>query len=154
MPDGDEADRFKSGVHKARVFEAVTATTACDDLGLQAFGVEANRPAEKDVEAFEGDAGDMGLENSSEGVVGRVLLKADRTHYLRGQARLFPKQKEGRGRCRLLAPKRTSTNVCIESEKRTKADVDPGRWDDFSGRHANIVGSKSRAPPRWSLGRG
>jgi hypothetical protein len=52
------------------VFEAVASSAGSDDLGLQSFRVEPDRAAEKDVEAFEGDAGDMGLEDASEGVVG------------------------------------------------------------------------------------
>jgi hypothetical protein len=48
----------------------VASTAASDDLGLQSFRVEPDRATEKDVEAFEGDAGDMGLEDASEGVVG------------------------------------------------------------------------------------
>ena len=71
VSDGGEADRLESGVHEACVFEAVAAAAGSDDLGLQSFRVEPDRAAEKDVEAFEGDAGDMGLEDASEGVVGR-----------------------------------------------------------------------------------
>jgi hypothetical protein len=69
VSDGGEADRIESGVHEACVFEAVAAATGGDDLSVQSFRVEPDGAAEKDVEAFEGDAGDMGLEDSSEGVV-------------------------------------------------------------------------------------
>ena len=71
MSDGGEADRLQGGVHEACVFEAVAAAAGADDLGLQSLRVEPDGAAEKDIEAFEGDAGDMGLEDASEGVVGR-----------------------------------------------------------------------------------
>jgi hypothetical protein len=34
-----------------------------DDLGVQSFRVEPDWAAEKNVEAFKGDAGDVGLED-------------------------------------------------------------------------------------------
>ena len=71
MPDGGVADCFESGVHEACVFEAVAAAVAGDDLGLQAFRVEADGAPEEDIKAFEGDAGGVGAEDAGEGVVGR-----------------------------------------------------------------------------------
>ena len=71
VPDGGEAHGFDSGVHEARVFEAIAAAAAGDDLGLQAFGVESDGSAEKNVEAFERDAGGVGAEDAGEGVVGQ-----------------------------------------------------------------------------------
>ena len=41
VPDGGEANRFQSGMHEAGVLEAIAAAMAGDDLGLQAFRVEA-----------------------------------------------------------------------------------------------------------------
>ena len=67
VSDGGEADRIESGVHEACVLEAVAAATGGDDLSMQSFRVEPDGAAEKDVEAFEGDAGDMGLEDFERG---------------------------------------------------------------------------------------
>ena len=58
-------------MHEARVFEAIAAASAGDHFGLQRFGVEADGTAEEDVEAFEGNAGNVGAESIGEGVVGR-----------------------------------------------------------------------------------
>ena len=70
MPDRGKADRVERRVHKASVFEAVATPTLCDDLGLEAFGVEADRATEKNVEAFKWDAGDVRREKPGERVVG------------------------------------------------------------------------------------
>ena len=61
VPDRRETDRLESRIHQACVFEAITAAPRGNDLGMQPFRVEPGRAAEKDVEAFEGDAGDMGF---------------------------------------------------------------------------------------------
>ena len=53
------------------MFEAIAATAACHNLGLEAFGVEADGATEEDVEAFERDAGGVGAKDAGEGVVGR-----------------------------------------------------------------------------------
>ena len=53
------------------MFEAVAAAVGGNDLGLQAFGVEPDGASEEDVEAFEGDASDVGAEDAGEGFVGR-----------------------------------------------------------------------------------
>jgi len=71
MSDGGKADRLQSGVYEACVFEAVATAAGTDDLGLQCLRVEPDGAAEKDIEAFEREAGDMGLEDASEGIVGR-----------------------------------------------------------------------------------
>jgi hypothetical protein len=71
VPDRGEADCLESGVHEACVFEAIAAAAGGDDLGLQAFGVEPDGAAEENVKAFERDAGDVGLEDAGEDVIGR-----------------------------------------------------------------------------------
>jgi len=71
VPDGREADCFESEIHEACMLEAVAATTACDDFGLQSFRIEADRATKKNIEAFKRDACDVGAEDTSEGVVGR-----------------------------------------------------------------------------------
>jgi hypothetical protein len=50
------------------VFEAIAAAVAVDDLGLQTFGVEPDGSAEKNVKAFEGDAGGVGSEDAGEAI--------------------------------------------------------------------------------------
>jgi hypothetical protein len=71
VPDGSEADGFESGVHETAMLETIAAAVACNDLGLQAPGVETDGATEEDIEAFEGNAGDMGAEDTGESVVGR-----------------------------------------------------------------------------------
>jgi hypothetical protein len=71
VPHRVKADCLESGMHEARVFEAIAATTGSDDLGLQAFGVETNWPTEKDVEAFEWDGRGMVKQYAGQGIIGR-----------------------------------------------------------------------------------
>src|SRR5665213_8407 len=71
VANGGEADSFERGTHKACVFEAIATASGFDNLGLQAFGVKADGAAEEDVEAFEGNVGDMGAQQACEGFVSR-----------------------------------------------------------------------------------
>jgi hypothetical protein len=52
------------------VFEAVATPAARDDLGLEAFWVEADGATQEDIETLEWDAGDMSAEDTGEGFVG------------------------------------------------------------------------------------
>jgi len=70
VPDGSEADGFESGVHETAMFETIAAAVAYNDLGLQAPGVETDGATKEDIEAFEGNAGYMGAEDTGESVVG------------------------------------------------------------------------------------
>ncbi len=71
MPDRRETELIERCVHQASVLEAIAAAAARDDLVLEAFGIEPNGTAEQNVEAFERDAGDVGAEDTGQGVVSR-----------------------------------------------------------------------------------
>src|SRR5215467_7165803 len=53
QPCDRETQGLEGGGKKEILFEAVTAATACNKLGLKAREVEPNRAAEEDVEILE-----------------------------------------------------------------------------------------------------